>query len=125
MASRPSPPHILPHRPARRLRFSLGDCLDVLGALASGSIDVIVTAPPDNLGIRYRSYDDTMPRDRYLEWTGEWIRRAARALMGADFSRLLRRRRGTVCHSHALRRMSLTLETGRLIELRRFVPRDR
>lgn len=40
----------------------------------------MVTSPPYNLGIRYRSYDDTIPRGRYLAWTGDWVRRAAAAL---------------------------------------------
>ena len=61
-------------------RFFHGDCLDVLDGLPPGSIDVIVTSPPYNLGIRYSSYHDTMPRDAYLAWTSEWIRRAATAL---------------------------------------------
>ena len=61
-------------------RFYLGDSLEVLEKLGEGSIDAIVTSPPYNLGIRYRSYDDTLPRGQYLEWTGEWVRRAARAL---------------------------------------------
>jgi site-specific DNA-methyltransferase (adenine-specific) len=61
-------------------RFYLGDCLDVLSQLTEQSIDVIVTSPPYNLGIRYRSYDDTMPRREYLEWTGQWIRAVARVL---------------------------------------------
>jgi site-specific DNA-methyltransferase (adenine-specific) len=61
-------------------RFYLGDSLDVLGRLTPGAISAIVTSPPYNLGIRYRTYEDTMPRDRYLEWTGEWVGRAARAL---------------------------------------------
>lgn len=61
-------------------RFYLGDCLDVLERLPHASIDAIVTSPPYNLGIRYRSYDDTIPRGKYLEWTGEWIRRAAGSL---------------------------------------------
>ena len=39
-----------------------------------------MTSPPYNLGIRYSSYDDGMPRDKYLAWTSEWIRRAAAAL---------------------------------------------
>ena len=43
-------------------------------------MDAIVTSPPYNLGIQYRTYDDTIPRDRYLAWTGEWVRRAAVAL---------------------------------------------
>jgi site-specific DNA-methyltransferase (adenine-specific) len=62
------------------LRFYHGDCLDILNRLPAGSLDSIVTSPPYNLGIRYRSYDDTMPRDEYLKWTGEWVALAAAAL---------------------------------------------
>jgi site-specific DNA-methyltransferase (adenine-specific) len=62
------------------LRFYLGDCLDLLRGFASGSVSAIVTSPPYNLGVRYRSYDDSLPRDRYLEWTDAWIRAAAWAL---------------------------------------------
>lgn len=61
-------------------RFYLGDCLDVLDRLPPHSLDVIVTSPPYNLGVRYRSYDDTLPRDEYLAWTDQWVRRAAAAL---------------------------------------------
>ena len=61
-------------------RFYLGDCRDVFTSLPPASLDAIVTSPPYNLGIRYRSYDDTMPRERYLEWTGDWVSRAKRAL---------------------------------------------
>ncbi len=61
-------------------RFYLGDCIDVLGRLAPGSISAIVTSPPYNLGIRYRTYEDTLPHDRYLEWTSKWVGRAAQAL---------------------------------------------
>ena len=69
-------------------RFYLGDCLEVLDRLPPGSVDVIVTSPPYNLGIAYRTYDDTMPRDEYLRWTGEWVRRAA-ALLTRDGSLFL------------------------------------
>jgi site-specific DNA-methyltransferase (adenine-specific) len=62
------------------LSFYLEDCLEVLARLPSGSVDVIVTSPPYNLGVRYRSYDDTLPRAKYLEWTAEWVARAAAAL---------------------------------------------
>ena len=61
-------------------RFYLGDCLDVLQRLPNGSLDAIVTSPPYNLGIRYRSFDDAMPRSQYLDWTGRWVGLAARAL---------------------------------------------
>jgi site-specific DNA-methyltransferase (adenine-specific) len=62
------------------LRFYLADCLEVLRCMTPGTISVIVTSPPYNLGVAYRTYDDTLPRDRYLDWTGEWIKAAARAL---------------------------------------------
>jgi site-specific DNA-methyltransferase (adenine-specific) len=62
------------------LRFYLGDCLDLLRALEAGSVSAIVTSPPYNLGVRYRSYQDSLPRDRYLEWTGAWIKSAGRTL---------------------------------------------
>src|SRR5258705_9423041 len=62
------------------LRFYLGDCLDVLRSITPGAVSVIVTSPPYNLGVRYRSYDDSLPRDRYLDWTGAWIKAPAKAL---------------------------------------------
>ena len=50
-----------------------GDCVEGMRELlAPGSIDVVVTSPPYNLGITYRSYDDTMPRDEYLNWIAAW-----------------------------------------------------
>ena len=70
------------------LRFYLGDSLEVLRALGEGTIDAIVTSPPYNLGIRYRTYDDTIPRHTYLEWTDSWVRLAKRAL-AADGSLFL------------------------------------
>jgi site-specific DNA-methyltransferase (adenine-specific) len=69
-------------------RFYLGDSVDVLGRLAPGSISAIVTSPPYNLGVRYRTYQDTLPRERYLQWTSEWVGRAAKAL-AADGSLFL------------------------------------
>ena len=77
---RPPSPHTTLKFGRATLRFYLGDCLDVLGALPAASLDSIVTSPPYNLGIKYRSYDDTMPRGNYLEWTGEWVARAAAAM---------------------------------------------
>ncbi len=62
------------------LRFFLGDSLELLLELPEESVSVIVTSPPYNLGIKYRSYDDRMPRDKYLDWTRKWIAAAARVL---------------------------------------------
>lgn len=70
------------------LQFFLGDCLDCLPPLAVASIDVVVTSPPYNLGIKYRSYEDTLPRADYLQWTGRWVEAVARVL-SADGSLFL------------------------------------
>ncbi len=61
-------------------RFFLSDCVDVFRHLDAGSVDVIVTSPPYNLGIHYNRYDDTLSRSEYLEWTSRWIGAAARVL---------------------------------------------
>ena len=73
-------PHTLLKSGHATFRFYLGDSVDLLGRFPAGAISAIVTSPPYNLGIRYRTYDDTLPRDRYLAWTSEWIGGAARAL---------------------------------------------
>ena len=62
------------------IKFFLGDCIEVLAALPERSVDVVVTSPPYNLGIRYRTYDDGQPRHEYLEWTGRWAAALARQL---------------------------------------------
>jgi site-specific DNA-methyltransferase (adenine-specific) len=78
-ASLPAP-HTVLESGKTTLRFYLGDCLDVLRTLDPGAVSVVVTSPPYNLGVRYRSYDDSLPRQHYLEWTDAWIRATARAL---------------------------------------------
>ena len=66
------PPHTTFKLRGATFRFYLGDSLDVLARVPERSLDAIVTSPPYNLGIRYRTYDDTIPRARYLEWTGSY-----------------------------------------------------
>jgi site-specific DNA-methyltransferase (adenine-specific) len=62
------------------MRFFHGDALAILARLPAGSIDAVVTSPPYNLGIQYRSYDDGLPQSEYLKWTGEWIKAVKRTL---------------------------------------------
>ena len=89
MTARLTPHATLEHGPGT-LRFFLGDCLDVLPRLAPGSVDVVVTSPPYNLGVKYRSYQDTLPRDRYLAWTAQWVE-AVRAVLSPHGSLFLTR----------------------------------
>ena len=80
---RPARPHTVIETGRSTLKFYLGDCVEILRAMAPGSVSAMVTSPPYNLGIRYRSYADALPRERYLEWTGAWINAARRALAPA------------------------------------------
>ncbi len=66
--------------PTSTSRLFLGDCLDILPRLDSRTVDVVVTSPPYNLGIDYRSYDDTISRQEYLEWTIQWATQIKRVL---------------------------------------------
>jgi len=59
-------------------RLICGDCLTVLPALEAGTVDVVVTSPPYNLGLSYRRYDDSRAEKEYLDWlinVGREVRR--------------------------------------------------
>jgi len=49
------------------IELYLGDCLITLQKIKAESIDIIITSPPYNLGIMYSKYNDTIPREDYLE----------------------------------------------------------
>ena len=51
-----------------------------MSKLKDGSIDVIVTSPPYNLGIDYNTYDDARQPSDYLRWSGDWASHALRVL---------------------------------------------
>ncbi|WP_415436422.1 DNA-methyltransferase [Acetobacter orientalis] len=45
-----------------------GDCLRVLARMPAETIDVIVTSPPYNIGLSYKSYPDRRDEEDYLDW---------------------------------------------------------
>ncbi len=54
------------------LELFLEDCrTGLVRRLAEGSVDVVVTSPPYNLGVPYGAYDDRRPRESYLAFLGE------------------------------------------------------
>ncbi len=59
-----------------------GDCLQVLPTLPGASIDLVVTSPPYNLGIGYRTFKDTSPREEFLRWCREWTTEVKRVMTG-------------------------------------------
>ncbi|HPZ32405.1 MAG TPA: site-specific DNA-methyltransferase [Methanoculleus sp.] len=56
------------------------DCIEGMRRLPAGSVDVIVTSPPYNIGKNYNSYHDRKPRQDYLDWMGDVAAEAARVL---------------------------------------------
>ena len=50
----------------------LQDCVKGMQEyLEPGSVDVVVTSPPYNIGVRYSNYHDKIPRQDYLSWIQE------------------------------------------------------
>ena len=46
-----------------------GDCISgIENNLSQNSIDVVVTSPPYNIGVKYNHYQDTLPRNDYLKF---------------------------------------------------------
>ena len=63
-------------------RFDLRrqDCIKGMSRLRDESVDLVVTSPPYNLGIRYGKFSDTQDRQSYLDWCGEWAKHIRRVL---------------------------------------------
>jgi site-specific DNA-methyltransferase (adenine-specific) len=55
-------------------RFELRqeDCLTGMPKLPDEHVDVVVTSPPYNLGVRYGRFSDRRDPQSYLRWCGEW-----------------------------------------------------
>lgn len=56
------------------------DCIKGFELLESGSVDVIVTSPPYNIGIDYNTYEDDKPRIEYLDWMETVAKESKRVL---------------------------------------------
>ena len=55
-----------------------GDCREILPTLKTGSIDLVLTDPPYNVGINYSNGDN---RADYAEWTSQWFEACPRPLV--------------------------------------------
>ena len=56
------------------------DCVLGMSRLRASSIDLVVTSPPYNLGIKYGKYSDISDRASYLNWCEEWGNQIRRVL---------------------------------------------
>jgi site-specific DNA-methyltransferase (adenine-specific) len=61
-------------------RLMHGDCLVKMRDLPEQSVDVVVTSPPYNLGIKYGKYEDTLAREEFLRWCVAWCGEVKRVL---------------------------------------------
>jgi len=63
-----------------------GDCLAILKDMPAESIDLVITSPPYNIGVAYKTYQDRQPRDAYLKWLAEIGKQLSRVMRdGASF----------------------------------------
>src|SRR5262245_2008400 len=65
---------------AEAYRLETKDCIIGLREMADASVDVVVTSPPYNLGIKYKNYTDSRTRSEYLNWSREWASQVKRVL---------------------------------------------
>ncbi|ADN35079.1 DNA methylase N-4/N-6 domain protein [Methanolacinia petrolearia DSM 11571] len=57
------------------------DCLKGMKKIPDNFIDIIVTSPPYNIGIKYNTHNDNQPLDSYLNWMN---------LISKEFKRILK-----------------------------------
>ena len=57
-----------------------GDCIEGMRGLDAESVDVVITSPPYNLGIKYSKFDDSADRGDYLDWSVRWASEVRRVL---------------------------------------------
>jgi len=57
---------------ADSLRIYNEDILKI-DSIKECSVDLVVTSPPYNVDIRYETYNDKIPYDKYLDFTEKWI----------------------------------------------------
>lgn len=54
-----------PNKERKEQRVIHGDCVEVIGTLPAGSVDLIVSSPPYNVGIEYTNSDDEKSWQEY------------------------------------------------------------
>lgn len=59
-------------------RIILGDCIEILRAIPSDSIDMCFADPPFNLKKKYNSYKDKLQDEEYIAWSKIWIEELVR-----------------------------------------------
>jgi site-specific DNA-methyltransferase (adenine-specific) len=66
--------------PVTKFDLRQEDCVAGMARLAASTVDLVVTSPPYNLGVRYRKYCDRQDRQSYLSWCARWAAQIRRLL---------------------------------------------
>src|SRR5438067_9496346 len=56
------------------------DCVKGMSRLPIEHVDLVVTSPPYNLGVRYGKFSDRQDRQSYLRWCRKWAAQVQRIL---------------------------------------------
>jgi len=57
-----------------------GDTIDVMSEMPEGWVDLVLTSPPYNVGIKYDEHNDEIVMDEYWEWSEKWLTEVYRLL---------------------------------------------
>ena len=60
-----------------------GDCIKVLGKAKEPFADLIFSDPPFNIGYKYDGYNDSLKKEKYVEWTRLWMTACKKVLKPA------------------------------------------
>jgi site-specific DNA-methyltransferase (adenine-specific) len=61
-------------------KITNGDCVEVMEQMTESTIDLMVTSPPYNVGIKYDTHDDFTMMEDYWNWTEKWLSQVYRLL---------------------------------------------
>jgi len=54
-------------------RIICGDCIEVLSGVGKPFADLIFADPPFNIGYKYDKYKDKLKKEKYIDWTKDWM----------------------------------------------------
>ena len=54
------------------------DCIDILKQLPDKCIDLVLTDPPYNVGIKYNTYNDNQSYEEYKQFSRNWFNECKR-----------------------------------------------
>lgn len=70
----------MPSEAGTSIELQHTDCLEAMRAMASSTIDLVVTSPPYNLGIDYSTYQDNASRTTFIDWCLAWAQEVRRIM---------------------------------------------